>query len=152
MKGILKIYHPEETLKYNIDSSYCKAVYLNKQNFLEVEITTDDSLDHVDDDSLHYNFPQLSLKIMDFPIDYSDLEGKSFEVNDTADEIFTETNLYCDEDAFIYNNKLDFSKNGTGDLQVIWSGEIDDFYTGTDDAIPFKLKCHFRKDKIVIDD
>ena len=152
MKGILKIYHPEETLKYNIDSSYCKAVYLNKQNFLEVEIITDDSLDHVDDDSLHYNFPQLSLKIMDFPIDGGDLEGKSFEVNDTADEIFTETNLYCDEDAFIYNNKLDFSKNGTGDLQVIWSGEIDDFYTGTDDAIPFKLKCHFRKDKIVIDD
>lgn len=152
MKGILKIYHPEETLKYNIDSSYCKAVYLNKQNFLEVEIITDDSLDHVDDDSLHYNFPQLSLKIMDFPIDGNDLEGKSFEVNDTADDIFTETNLYCDEDAFIYNNKLDFSKNETGDLQVIWSGEIDDFYTGTDDAIPFKLKCHFRKDKIVIDE
>lgn len=152
MKGILKVYHPEETLKYNIESSYCKAVYLNKQNFLEVEIITDDSLDHVDDDSLHYNFPQLSLKIQEFPIDNPKLEGKSFEVNDTADEVFTETNLYCDEDAFIYNNKLDFSKNEAGDLQVIWSGEIDDFYTGTDNAIPFKLKCHFRKDKIEIDE
>ena len=69
MKGILKIYHPEETLKYHIKSSYCKAVYSNKKHFLDVEIITDDSLDHVDDDSLQYNYPQLSMNIIEFPID-----------------------------------------------------------------------------------
>ena len=77
MKGILKIYHPDETLKYNIKSTYCKAVYSNKQHFLELEIITDDGLDHVDDDSLQYNFPQLSLNISDFPIDSDEIEGKT---------------------------------------------------------------------------
>ena len=47
MKGILKIYHQDETLKYQIKNTYCKPVYSNKQHFLEVEIITDDSLDHV---------------------------------------------------------------------------------------------------------
>ena len=57
-----KIYHPEETLKYHISSTYCKAVYLNSKNFLEVEIITDDSLDHVEDDSLQYNFSSAILR------------------------------------------------------------------------------------------
>ena len=47
MKGILKIYHPEETLKYHIQHSYCKAVYLNEEHLLELEIVTDEDLDHV---------------------------------------------------------------------------------------------------------
>ena len=46
------------------------------KNFLEVEIITDDSLDHVEDDSLQYNFPQLSLDVFEFPIDSNELEGK----------------------------------------------------------------------------
>ncbi len=152
MKGILKIYHPEETLKYNIKSTYCKAVYSNKQHFLEVEIITDDSLDHVDDDSLQYNFPQLSLNVFDFPIDSGELLGNTFNIEDSDEETFTEVDLFDDEDAYLYNNELTFDKNESGDLQLIWQGNIDDFYTGSDEPIPFKLKCHFRQDDIDVDD
>lgn len=152
MKGILKIYHPEETLKYNIKSTYCKAVYSNEQHFLEVEIITDDSLDHVDDDSLQYNFPQLSLNVFDFPIDSGELLGNTFNIEDSDEETFTEVDLFDDEDAYLYNNELTFDKNESGDLQLIWQGNIDDFYTGSDEPIPFKLKCHFRQDDIEVDD
>ncbi len=114
MKGILKIYHPDETLKYNIRNTYCKAVYSNQQHFLEVEIITDDSLDHVEDDSLQYNFH--------------------------------------DEDAFIYDNELQFDKNEKGELQVVWKGTIDDFYTGSETPIPFRLKCEFSQDDIEVDE
>lgn len=152
MKGILKIYHPEETLKYNIKSTYCKAVYSNKQHFLEVEIITDDSLDHVDDDSLQYNFPQLSLNVFDFPIDSGELLGNTFNIEESDEETFTEVDLFDDEDAYLYNNELTFDKNESGDLQLIWQGNIDDFYTGSDEPIPFKLKCHFRQDDIDVDD
>ncbi len=93
MKGILKIYHPDETLKYNIRNTYCKAVYSNQQHFLEVEIITDDSLDHVDDDSLQYNFPQLSLEVFDFPIDSAEIEGKTIKINDSDEETYTEVDL-----------------------------------------------------------
>lgn len=152
MKGILKIYHPEETLKYHIKSTYCKAVYSNKQHFLEVEIITDDSLDHVDDDSLQYHFPQLSMNVFDFPIDDAEIEGKTFEINDSDDDTFTGVDLFDDEDAFLYNSDLSFDRNQTGDLELFWKGEINDFYTGSDEAIPFKLKCNFRPDEIVVDD
>ena len=152
MKGILKIYHPEEILKYNIRSSYCKAVYSNKQNFLELEIITDDGLDHVDDDSLQYNFPQLSFNIFDFPIETSELSGNQFTINDTEDEIFTEVDLFDDEDAYLYNNELSFEQDDEDVLHVVWAGEIDDFYTGSDNPIPFKLKCHFKKDEIEVDE
>ena len=152
MKGILKIYHPEETLKYFIDSTYCKSVYINSQNFLEVEIITNDSLDHVDDDSLQYNFPQLSLDIIEFPVDTAELEGQTFVIEDTDDEVFTEVDLFDDEEAFLFQNELKFDKNETDDLQLSWKGQITDFYTGSENPIPFKLKCHFRPDEIVVDD
>lgn len=152
MKGILKIYHPEETLKYFIDSTYCKSVYINSQNFLEVEIITNDSLDHVDDDSLQYNFPQLSLDIIEFPVDTAELEGQTFIIEDTDDEVFTEVDLFDDEEAFLFENELKFDKNETGDLQLSWKGQITDFYTGSENSIPFKLKCHFRPDEIEVDD
>lgn len=152
MKGILKIYHPQETLKYHIQNSYCKAVYSNKQNFLEVEIITNDSLDHVEDDSLQYNFPQLSLDVFDFPIDTNELEGKSFVVNDSDEETYTEVDLFDDETAFIYDNELSFSKNSQDELELVWKGNIDDFYTGSDEVIPFKLKCKFVEDEIEVED
>ncbi|WP_265426765.1 hypothetical protein [Chryseobacterium sp. YIM B08800] len=152
MKGILKIYHPDETLKYNIRSTYCKAVYSNQKHFLEVEVITDDGLDHVDDDSLQYNFPQLSLEIIEFPIDSAEIEGKTFEINDSDDEVYTEVNLFDDEDAFIYDNELCFEKNEENELQVIWKGNIDDFYTGSDTPIPFRLKCEFKQDEIEVDE
>lgn len=152
MKGILKIYHPEETLKYHISSTYCKAVYLNSKNFLEVEIITDDSLDHVEDDSLQYNFPQLSLDVFEFPIDSHELEGKTFRIEDTDEETYTEVDLYDDEEAYLYENELSFSKDEEDVLQLFWQGKIDDFYTGSDEPIPFKLKCHFKADDIEIEE
>lgn len=152
MKGILKIYHPDETLKYNIKSTYCKAVYSNKQHFLELEIITDDGLDHVDDDSLQYNFPQLSFHISDFPIDSDEIVGKTFQINDSDDEVYTEVNLFDDEEAYIYDNELDFSKDEKGATQVFWKGNIDDFYTGSEEPISFKLKCNFHPDEIDVDE
>ena len=152
MKGILKIYHPEETLKYNIKSTYCKAVYSNMEHFLEVEITTDDALDHVDDDSLQYNFPQLSLNITEFPMTEAELVGKSFKIEDTEDEVYTEVNLFDDEDAYLYDSELSFEKNTEDELQLFWKGTIDDFYTGSDEPIHFKLKCHFKPDLIEVEE
>lgn len=152
MKGILKIYHPEETLKYHLQSTYCKAVYNNSKNFLEVEIITSDSLDHVEDDSLQYNFPQLSFDVFDFPIDTNELEGKTFKIEEIDDATYTEVNLYDDEEAYLYENNLSFSQNEDGDLQLVWQGKIDDFYTGADEPISFKLKCNFKEDDIEIED
>ncbi len=152
MKGILKIYHPEETLKYFIKNSYCKAVYSNKQHFLEVELITDDALDHVEDDSLQYNFPQLSLKIYDFPIDTDEIDGKTFTVNDSKEDTYTEVDLYDDDEAYIYDNQLSFEKDENGELELFWKGNIDDFYTGSDGPIPFKLKCDFRQEDLNVDE
>ena len=101
MKGILKIYHPEETLKYHIKNTYCKAVYSNSEHLLEVEVITDESLDHVDDDSLQYNFPQLSLQVIDFPVENGEIEGQTFDVNDTDEASYTEINLFAGKQTFI---------------------------------------------------
>lgn len=152
MKGILKIYHPDETLKYHIKSTYCKPVYSNSNHFLEVEIITDDSLDHVDDDSLQYKFPQLSLNIFDFPLDSAEISGKKLSINDTDEHSFTEVNLYDDDEAFLYENELEFDEDENGELQLFWKGQIDDFFTGSDNPIPFKLKCNFKQDEINVDE
>lgn len=152
MKGILKIYHPEETLKYHIKSTYCKAVYSNQQHFLELEIITDDGLDHVDDDSLQYNFPQLSLNIADFPMENAELVGQQLSIDDSEEESYTEVDLFDDEDAYLYDNQLSFENDENGELELVWKGTIDDFYTGSDEPIPFKLKCHFRPDELEVDE
>lgn len=150
MKGILKIYHPEETLKYHIKSTYCKAVYSNEQHFLELEVITDDGLDHVDDDSLQYNFPQLSLHIADFPVQNAELAGQDLTINDSDEETYTEVDLYDDEDAYLYDNQLSFENDEDGELEVVWKGSIDDFYTGSEEPIPFKLKCNFKPDELEV--
>ncbi|KQT22245.1 hypothetical protein ASG31_02585 [Chryseobacterium sp. Leaf404] len=152
MKGILKIYHPEETLKYNINHTYCKAVYLNQKHFLEVEISTDDSLDHVEDDSLQNNFPQLSMQVSDFPIQSGEIEDQTFNITDSDEESYTEVDLFDDEDAYLYDNELCFEKDETGELQLIWKGQIDDFYTGSDNPLPFRLKCLLKQDEIEVDE
>ncbi|SEG15200.1 hypothetical protein SAMN05421847_1553 [Halpernia humi] len=149
MKGILKIYHPEETLKYHLKNTYCKAVYLNSENFLEVEIISDDDLDHVEDDSLQYQFPQIAFNISEFPIDSKKLAGKTFEVNE---EVYTDVDLFDDEEAYISDNSLKFENDENGELTLFWKGNITDFYTGTEELIPFKLKCHFKADEIEIED
>jgi hypothetical protein len=149
MKGILKIYHLEETLKYHLKSTYCKAVYLNNEIFLEAEVISDDDVDHVEDDSLQYQFPQVAFNISDFPIETDQLLGNTFFVDD---ENYTDVNLYDDEDAFISKNELSFENDKEENLILLWKGLISDFYTGSEDLIPFKLKCHFKADEIEIDD
>lgn len=121
------------------------------QNFLEIELITDDSLDHVEDDSLQYNFPQLSLKVIEFPVGSSELAGQKFNLDESGEETFTEVNLFDDDDAFLFDNLLEFKQNEE-DLELFWSGNITDFYTGSDDPIPFKLKCNFREDNIEVED
>lgn len=152
MKGILKIYHPEETLKYHIKNSYCKAVYLNEKHYLEVEIITDDNMDHVEDDSLQYPFPQLSFRIFDFPLDSPELIGKTFSIEDTDEIVHSEADIFTDDEAFLYDNQLSFTENEEKEIQLVWSGQIDDFYTEGDQSIPFKLKCHFKDDQIEVSD
>jgi hypothetical protein len=63
------------------------------------------------------------------PIDADKLVGQTFNVNDSEEETYCGVNLYDDEDAFIHDNELKFSKDENGDLQLIWQGNIDDFYT-----------------------
>lgn len=152
MKGILKIYHPEETLIYHLKSTYCKAVYSNEKHFLEVEIITDDSLDHVEDDSLQYHFPQLSLQVIEYPIDGAELAGKNFVINESNVENYTVVDLFDDEDAFLQSSELSFVNNSEEELQLFWKGTIDDFYTGSEERITFQLKCNFKPDLIEIDE
>ena len=52
----------------------------------------------------------------------------------------------------VCQNELSFSKDENDELQLLWQGKIDDFYTGSDEPILFKLKCHFREDDIEIED
>ncbi|WP_018675011.1 hypothetical protein [Riemerella columbina] len=151
MKGILKIYHPEETLKYQISRTYGKSVFHNEEFFLEVEITTTEDTDYIEDDSLQYQFPQLALHVIDFPIDAKNLAGKTFTITN-EDEVYTEVNLFDDEDAETFDNELTFSTGDEGELQLLWQGKITDFYTHSEDTIPFKLKCHFKQDRIEVED
>ena len=65
MKGILKSITQKKPLN-TISLAHITRRFISIQNFLEVEIITDDSLDHVEDDSLQYNFPQLSLDVLNF--------------------------------------------------------------------------------------
>ncbi|WKS95324.1 hypothetical protein [Riemerella columbina] len=151
MKGILKIYHPEETLKYNIARTYCKSVLNNDAFFLEIEIITTEDTDYIEDDSLQYQFPQLALKVIDFPIKNKTLVGQTFHI-DNDDEVYTEADLFDDEEAETTDNELSFSQDEEGGLQLMWKGEITDFYTQQEEPIPFKLKCHFREEQIEVED
>ena len=119
---------------------------------MEVEIITDDSLDHVDDDSLQYNYPQISMNVFDFPIEDAELVGKTFEINDSDSDNFTGVDLFDDEDVYLTNSKLSFKNDAAGELELFWEGNITDFYTGSEQPIPFKLKCNFKQDEIIVDE
>ena len=60
--------------------------------------------------------------------------------------------LYDDEDAYLYDNELTFNTNEEDALQLVWKGMIDDFYTGTDAPVPFRLKCHFKQEEPDVED
>lgn len=152
MKGILKIYHPEETLKYHLEHTYCKAVFSNMKHLLELDILTDDSLEHVDDDSLQYHFPQLAFKISDFPVPAEDLSGLTLELPENDEENFCEVDLFDDEDAFVTENSLSFETNPLGILTLHWKGKISDFLTESEIPLDFKLKCDFSPETILIEE
>ena len=77
---------------------------------------------------------------------------KNVSIEDSDEETFTEVDLFDDEEAYLYQNELSFDVNDEGELELIWTGNIDDFYTGSDEPIPFKLKCDFRQEEIVVDE
>ena len=119
---------------------------------MEVEIITDDSLDHVDDDSLQYQFPQISMTVFDFPMEDAELAGKCFELKDSEADNFTGVDLFNNEDVFLTDTKLSFKNDAAGELELFWEGSLTDFYTGADQPIPFKLKCNFKQDEIIVDE
>ena len=162
MSGTIKFFHPEETFVYNVDKSFCKVVYLKKKNCLVLEIESNEDLDHLAEDSLQNEFPKVVLNIDDFPIDVNskkNLPGKNYEIPESTveeedeegelEEIYY-TNLSVNEDDFeLINNHLKFSEKN-GKLQVLWTGEVDDFTEETDDLIKFEVKCSLVEKKIVI--
>lgn len=148
MKGIIKFYHPDETLKYRISLSHCKAFYANNLHFLDLEIITEEEPQDLEEDSLKYSFPQVAFRISDFPLKNPELTQAELHLED-AEEAFTELDLYCDEEAYLYNNHLAFCEED-GTLNLIWKGECDDFFTNTDQPVTFKLKCNFAEDPLDI--
>ena len=82
----------------------------------------------------------------------AELVGQRLSIDDSEEESYTEVDLFDDEDAYIYDNQLSFENDENGELELVWKGTIDDFYTGSDEPTPFKLKCHFRPDELEVDE
>jgi len=157
----IKFFHPEETFTYYIQKCFCKVVYSGKQHQLLIEIHSTEDLDHVEDDSLQNDFPQVVLSIDDFPVNVAsvnELNGKTIEIPDSYVEIedeegeieeFFYTNVNFLEDDFeADNNKLSFFKDSSGTLCLKWKGEVSDFTGQTDGHIPFEVECAFVPQKI----
>lgn len=157
----IKFFHPEETFTYYIEKCFCKVVYSGQQHQLLIEIHSSDDLDHVEDDSLQNDFPQVVMSIDDFPLHVSsvdELNGKTVEIptsyvevededGELADVFYTTINF--SEDSFeADNNKLTFSKDESGNLCVNWKGEVFDFTEESDELIPFEVSCAFVPQKI----
>ncbi|HEY4539900.1 MAG TPA: hypothetical protein VIG94_07825 [Faecalibacter sp.] len=152
----IKFFHPEETFNYNIEKSLCKVVYQGDKQVLLIEIHTTDELDHVEDDSLQNDYPQLSLYIDDFPMDVAsteELTGKTISIpygfteeEDEDGEIhevyYTSLNV-SEGDYEAVDNVLDFSINENGILSLKWTGSVQDFTEETDGDIKFEVNCVF---------
>lgn len=157
----IKFFHPEETFTYYIEKCFCKVVYSGQQHQLLIEIHSNDDLDHVEDDSLQNEFPQVIMSIDDFPLSVDSVEelnGKTLEIPNSYVEVededgeladvyyttvnFSEGNFEAD------NNKLTFSKDTSGNLCVSWKGEVLDFTEETENLIPFEVSCAFVPQKI----
>jgi hypothetical protein len=164
MKGLVKFYHPDETLEYHIRKCFCKVVFLNNKNTLVVEIESDDDLDHVEEDSYQNEYPQVFFSIEDFEIPVKtvhQLSGKSFQIpsfeekenenGDLEEVYYTNLNINDEEDLETDNNELKFGKDEQGNLKLIWQGYCNDFVT-QEDLIHFKISCSFTQDVLDIDD
>lgn len=163
MSATIKFFHPDETFLYYLDKSFCKVVYLKKKNCLVLEIESTEELDHLDEDSLQNEYPKVILNIDDFPINVShkdELANNSYEIIDgTVEEEDEEgdlidvfyTNLKVNEDEYELNeNKISFSTTKEGKLQVLWTGEVEDFTESTDDVITFEVNCILEEKEIVV--
>ena len=151
MKGLIKFYHPDETLVYHIRKCFCKVVFLNKKNTLVVEVFQNE-------------YPQVSFSIEDFEIPVKTIQqlcGKSFQIpsyeekeneNGEVEELYyTNVNLNDEEDLETDTNELKFGKDEQGNLKLIWQGYCEDFIT-QDEPIRFKVSCSFINDILEIDD
>ena len=157
----IKFFHPEETFTYYIEKCFCKVVYSGQQHQLLIEIHSSEELDHVEDDSLQNEFPQVSMFIDDFPLpvqSLTDLNGQTIEIPNSFVEIEDEegeisevfyTNINFEEDNFeADNNQISFFNDESGTLCIKWKGEILDFTEETDELIPFEVSCAFIPQKI----
>ncbi|PQL92820.1 hypothetical protein [Apibacter sp. wkB309] len=164
MKGLIKFYHPDETLVYHIRKCFCKVVFLNMKNTLVVEIESDDDLDHVEEDSYQNEYPQVSFSIEDFEIPVKTIQqlcGKSFQIpsyeekeneNGEVEELYyTNLNINDEEDLETDNNELKFGKDEQGNLKLIWQGYCEDFIT-QEEPLRFKVSCSFINDILEIDE
>lgn len=163
MKGLIKFYHPDETLEYHIRKCFCKVVFLNKKNTLVVEVESDDDLDHVEEDSYQNEYPQVSFSLEDFEIPVNTVQqllGNSFQVP-SFEEIETDsgeieevyyTNLNINDEEYLDtgDNELKFGKDENGNLKLIWIGYCEDFLTGNKEPLKFKISCSFTQDKLEI--
>src|SRR5690606_4287449 len=157
----IQFFHPEETFTYYIEKCFCKVVFSGQQHQLLVEIHSTDDLDHVEDDSLQNEFPQVTLTIDDFPLECRavvELSGRTFEIPHSYAEVEDEdgeiteifyTNVnFSEEDFEADKNRLSFFKDESGILCVNWKGEVIDFTEETDEFIPFEVSCAFVPQKI----
>ncbi|MGM5630324.1 hypothetical protein O2K51_05430 [Apibacter raozihei] len=164
MKGLIKFYHPDETLEYHIRKCFCKVVFLNKKNTLVIEIESDDDLDHVEEDSYQNEYPQVSFTVEDFEISektIGQLIGKNFQIpsfeekeneNGDVEELFyTNLNINDEDNLETDENDLKFGKDEQGNLKLIWKGYCEDFIT-QEDPMKFKISCSFTQDKLDIED
>lgn len=154
----IKFFHSEETFNYHIERSLCKVVYQGDKQVLLIEIHSTDELEHVEDDSIQNEYPQLSLFIDDFPLDVAsatELNGKTISIpygfaeeEDEDGEInevyYTSLNV-SEEDFEIVDNTLNFSINEKGILSLKWTGSIQDFTEKTDENIKFEVNCSFEE-------
>lgn len=157
----IKFFHPDEEFLYFIEKSLVKVVYQNKENRLLLEIHSNEDLDHLETDALQNEFPQVSLEIEDFPIQFSNVEQLNDQTIDIPEgyveqededgnlvEFFYSSIYLEDEDLTAEKNTLKFSKNDDGILCVAWNGLVEDFTGTSDEMIPFKLLCEFKPQEI----
>lgn len=153
----IQFFHPEETFTYYIEKSFCKVVFSGQQHQLLIEIHSSDQLDHVEDDSLQNDFPQVILSVDDFPVNaqnVQELVEKTIEIpysfveieDEEGDweEIYYTTLNFSTEDLESDQNHLRFFKNEAGEICLEWKGEVQDFTGNSEEMIPFVLTCDFK--------
>jgi hypothetical protein len=161
----IKFFHPEETFTYYIEKCFCKVVYSGKQHQLLIEIHSTEDLDHVEDDSLQNDFPQVVLTIDDFPVSVAskeELAGKTLEIpvsfveiedeEGELEEIYYTSANFSDETYDADANQLHFSKDNSGNLCLKWKGKVADFTEQSEEFIPFEVECTFAPQKIEVKD